>query len=206
MSSRSPIRTWIVFGALGLAALLAVGIAGYAVMGLLVGRDGATPGMGEALVGGPFELIDGEGRTRTDAEFRGRYMLIYFGYTYCPDVCPTELQNMTNALDRLGDDAAEVRPIFISIDPERDTPEVVGSYVDHFYPGMVGLTGSPEAVAKAAKAYRVYYRRADDPKASEYLMDHSSIVYLMGPDGKFLTHFSYGTSDEEMAATIRKFL
>jgi len=206
MNNRARTRTWMVLGLLAVAAATAAGIAGYAVIGQLIGRDGAAPGMGEALVGGPFELIDGDGRTRTDQEFRGRHMLIYFGFTYCPDVCPTELQNMTNALDQLGDAAAAIQPIFISIDPERDTPEVVGAYVDHFHPSMIGLTGSPEAVAAAAKAYRVYYRRADDPNASDYLMDHSSIVYLMRPDGKFLTHFSYGTTAEEMAATIRRYL
>src|SRR5690606_31911637 len=157
--------------------------------------------IGEAAIGGPFTLVDGEGRTRTDADFRGKLMLIYFGYTYCPDVCPTELQSMMQAHDLLGPDAAaEVQPIFISVDPERDTPARVAASVESFGDALICLPGTPEQVAAAARAYRVYYRKNESASATDYLVDHSSIIYLMGRDGRFLSHFGRGTAPEDMAA------
>lgn len=198
-STRILFVTLIAIAAFGAIAL------GYAVVRTLT-ADSPQSSFGEALIGGPFTLVDGEGTTRTDEDFRGKLMLIYFGFTYCPDVCPTELQAMGQALDQLGPKGDAVQPILISIDPERDTPEVIGQYVESFHPRMIGLTGSPEQVAAAAKAYRVYYRKATVEGASEYLMDHSSIVYLMDRQGKFLTHFSHGTSPEDMAKGIEKFL
>lgn len=159
---------------------------------------------GAALIGGPFELVMHEGSTVTNETFKGELMLIYFGFTFCPDVCPTELQIMSNALDLVGDDAEQVRPILISIDPERDTPEAMAQYVSHFHPRMTGLTGTTEQIAAAAKAYRVYYERVEDPGSNaEYTMDHSSIVYLMDKEGQFITHFGPGTKPEKMAETIR---
>jgi len=159
-------------------------------------------------VGGPFTLVDQDGRTVTDADFRGKYMLIYFGYTFCPDVCPTALTEVGQAIDKLGKDAEKVVPIFITVDPERDRPEHLKEYVRFFHPRMVGLGGSVAQVAAAAKAYRVYFAKAREKGAAEdeYLMDHTSITYLMGPDGKFLAHFSHGTSADAMAERIRKFL
>ncbi len=187
-------------------ALLAAALLGWTAVRTLSG-DGAGSVIGEAAIGGPFTLVDGEGRTRTDADFRGKLMLIYFGYTYCPDVCPTELQSMMQAHDLLGPDAAaEVQPIFISVDPERDTPAQVGAYVESFGDALIGLTGTPEQVAAAARAYRVYYRKNESESATDYLVDHSSIIYLMGRDGRFLSHFGRGTAPEDMAAAIRKFL
>lgn len=160
---------------------------------------------GAALIGGPFELVMHDGTTVTNETFNGELMLIYFGFTYCPDVCPTELQIMSAALDQLGNDAEEVRPILISIDPERDTVEAMAQYVSNFHPRMTGLTGTPEQIAGAAKAYRVYYERVTDPSSNAaYTMDHSSIVYLMGKDGGFITHFGPGTRPEKMAETIRE--
>lgn len=162
---------------------------------------------GAALIGGPFELVMHDGSTVTNETFKGELMLIYFGFTFCPDVCPTELQIMSNALDLVGDDAEQVRPILISIDPERDTPEAMAQYVRHFHPRMTGLTGTPEQIAAAAKAYRVYYERVEDPGSNaEYTMDHSSIVYLMDKEGQFVTHFGPGTKPEKMAETIRRVL
>ena len=158
---------------------------------------------GTALVGGPFELVSHTGQTMTEADFAGQYMLIYFGFTFCPDVCPTELQVMSAALDILGDDGRNVTPVLISIDPERDSVEAMAQYVVNFHPRLVGLTGTPEQVAAAASAYRVYYQKvADDSSAATYTMDHSSVVYLMGPDGAFIKHFGPGTSPEKMAKTI----
>ncbi len=158
-------------------------------------------------VGGPFALVDHQGRAVTDADFRGRFMLVYFGFTYCPDVCPTSLTVIAQALDRLGADADKVVPVFVTVDPERDTPEQLKEYVRHFHPRLVGLTGTPEQVAAAAKAYRVYYAKARVQGAppDEYSMDHTSIAYLMGRDGKFLAHFSHGTEPDAIAARVRAF-
>jgi len=195
----------LVFVALVAIAVAASGLLGYLIVEVFRGGENGAV-IGQAQVGGPFELVDGEGRTVTDEEFRGEYMLVYFGYTYCPDVCPTELQNMSRALELLGEEAEAVRPVFITVDPERDTPEVIESYIENFHPRMVGLTGSPEQIEKAAKSYRVYYKKAESGSASEYLMDHTSIVYLMGREGEFLRHFGYGTSPEDMAQGIRSYL
>jgi protein SCO1/2 len=121
-------------------------------------------------------------------------MLIFFGFTYCPDVCPGELQVMSAALDELGAEGEKIQPVFITIDPARDTPEAMKLYVSNFHPRMVGLTGSEADIAAVAKAYRVYYAKAKGSENSpDYLMDHSTILYLMGPDGKFVKHFTYGT-------------
>jgi protein SCO1/2 len=162
---------------------------------------------GQALIGGPFELVGKDGKTVTDKDFRGRYMLVFFGFTHCPDICPAELQVMSAALNDLGDKADQVVPIFITVDPKRDTPQLVTAYVENFGPNFVGLTGSPEAVDKAAKAYRVTYQKFQEEGAGDnYSVDHSALVYLMGPDGKFVTHFPYGTSPEKMADTLRRYL
>lgn len=188
-------------------AACAVAVAAAATVALmLLGPARQTGGRGVALIGGPFELVDHTGATVTDADFRGRLMLVYFGYTWCPDVCPTELQNMSAALDLLGDDAAEVAPIFITVDPERDTPEVMADYRQHFHPSLVALTGSPAQVAAAAKTYRIFYGKVPTERPGEYLMDHSSFVYLMDRKGGYLTHFAPNTAPEAMAARIREHL
>lgn len=182
---------------------------------LLAGRhylgwfsNGGEPPVPAVAVGGPFALVDQDGRPRTDADFRGRLMLVYFGFTYCPDVCPTSLTTVGQALDQLGADADKIAPVFITVDPDRDTPEQLKEYVRHFHPRMTGLTGTKEQIAAAAKAYRVYYAKVRQQGApeDEYTMDHTSITYLMGPDGKFLAHFSHGTESDAMAARIRRSL
>jgi len=159
-------------------------------------------------IGGPFTLVDHNGITRTDADFRGRYMLIYFGYTYCPDICPTALMRNSDALDILGEQADSIVPILISVDWQRDTPEQIKDYVGFFHPRFVGLTGSEEQLDNAAEAYRVYYSRMQLRGADEdeYVMDHSSVTYLMGPDGRFLSHFLDDVTPEAMAERIRGFL
>ncbi|MEE8334484.1 MAG: SCO family protein [Alphaproteobacteria bacterium] len=158
---------------------------------------------GVVRIGGPFTLVDHTGQQRTEKDYRGKLMLIYFGYTFCPDACPTALQAMTVALDGLGKSASEVQPLLITIDPARDTSAHLKSYVPNF-PGLVGLTGSAEQIRAAAKAYHVYYRNAGE--ATDYLMDHSSIVFLMDRDGRYLTRFSHNSLPETMAAEIRKHL
>lgn len=168
----------------------------------------AEPRPSEAAdVGGPFALVDQTGREVTDQDFRGRYMLIYFGYSYCPDVCPTELQVMSRALDELGAAAEQVQPVFVTVDPERDTVETLAGYVKHFRPDLVGLTGSAEQIARMTSAYKVYAARNPTPDDPEnYSVSHSSMTYLMDPKGKFVTVFPYGTRAEEMAQGIRTHL
>lgn len=160
-------------------------------------------------VGGPFTLVDGKGETITDKSFPGKYLMVYFGYTYCPDVCPTSLTDMASALDILGDKkASKIQPIFISVDPGRDTPEHLAEYVTFFHPRLIGLTGTEQQIKDVAREYRVFYRigeaSPDDPQ--DYLVDHTSIIYLIGPDGKLVTHFSHGTTPEAMAERLGKIL
>jgi cytochrome oxidase Cu insertion factor (SCO1/SenC/PrrC family) len=160
---------------------------------------------GTALVGGPFTLVDQDGKTRSDAEFRGSLMLVYFGYTYCPDICPTELQTMSDALDALGDKSAAVQPIFVTVDPERDTPQTVKDYVGHFHPKFIALTGTPSQVEAAEKAYRVYAAKVPSKTGgSDYLMDHTGLVYLMDRNGKYLASFAPQTTPQQMAQAIAK--
>ncbi|MEQ8805412.1 MAG: SCO family protein [Rhodospirillales bacterium] len=192
---------------LGLAALILVAVVAVIAEQRLTDspRTGAAP---EVKIGGPFTLTDHTGRAVTEQDFRGKAMLIFFGYTYCPDVCPTSLTEISAAMDKLGPQAAKVVPILVSVDPERDTPEVLKDYVAHFHPGIVGLTGTPEQIKQTARAYRVYYAKVPDQGGDKdaYLMDHSSVIYLMGPDGKFLAHFSTQTDAETMAAKIKSLL
>lgn len=169
-------------------------------------RNSAERGTGSALIGGEFELVDHESHVVTDADFRGKFMLIYFGYTFCPDVCPTELQAMSAAIDELGAAGTEVQPIFITVDPARDTVAVMADYRGHFHPRLIALTGTPEQISAAAKAYRVYYAKNGDESAEDYLMDHSSFVYLMDRDGRYVTHFAPNTLPEAMAARVRESL
>jgi protein SCO1/2 len=163
-------------------------------------------------VGGAFTLVDHTGQTVTDQDFRGQYMLVYFGYTYCPDVCPNTLLAVSQALDDLGPLADQVRPILITVDPERDDRAVLADYVGHFHPRLVGLTGSPERIAEAAKAYRVYYAKAQVPEqqggdaGDDYLMDHSGFLYLMDREGRLGTLMSHGSGPDEIAAKIRELL
>lgn len=158
-----------------------------------------------AAIGGPFQLVDQNGRSVTQADFAGKFMLIYFGFTYCPDVCPTELQVMGNAMDALDPaDAARVVPIFITVDPKRDTPEQLKGYVAAFHPKMIGLTGTPEQIAAVAKAYKVYYSKQPNAAApDDYSVDHTSFVYLMGPDGVLRSMFRSGASAKTMAGEIK---
>ncbi len=157
---------------------------------------------GGVSVGGPFTLTDTHGATVTDATFRGRWMLVYFGYTYCPDVCPTELQTIAGALDKLGPLASRVTPLFITVDPERDTPAAMADYVKLFDDRIVGLTGTPEQIAAVARAYRVYYAKATSKDSTTYLMDHSSFMYLMGPDGTFHALYQPGMKPQDLADAI----
>lgn len=172
----------------------------------LLPTSGIIGTTGQARVGGPFELVKHTGETVTDKDFRGRYMLIYFGFTYCPDICPSSLQLMTTALEDLDEPTlAKVTPVFITVDPERDTTELMADYVSNFHPKMIGLTGSPEQIADAIKAYRVFAQKqktGDGP--DEYTMDHSSFYYLVGPDGRFVTHFNHGVAPTKLTEQLKR--
>ncbi len=149
---------------------------------------------GVALIGGPFEMVNQNGAKVTEKDFAGKPALIFFGYTFCPDVCPTELQIMSTTLDQLGEQAKDIQPIFVTIDPARDTPVVLKTYLESFGPSWTGLTGTQEQVRQITHNWHVFYEKRDN-KASpqDYLMDHSSFVFLMGADGKFIKHFNYTT-------------
>ena len=155
-------------------------------------------------VGGPFELTDHTGRVRTERDFRGQLMLVYFGFTYCPDICPADLQAIGLALDKLGHDGERVQPLFVTVDPERDTAEHLAEYVPLFHPRLIGLTGSLEAVRRAADAYKVYFAKVPTGKeASDYTVDHTAFIYLMDRDGNYLGFFPPGTSADRMVEIIR---
>lgn len=187
-----------------IVALAALGYAGWRFYGLDGGRSGGQ----RAAIGGPFTLTDQHGERVSRDDFAGQYRLIYFGYTYCPDVCPTALWAMSQALDQLAETdpalAEQVTPIFITIDPERDTVEHLAGYAESFHPRLVALTGTSDEIAQTARAYRVFYRKVEDEAATGYLMDHSSFIFLMSPDGEYLTHATHQNSPDEIAAMIRE--
>jgi cytochrome oxidase Cu insertion factor (SCO1/SenC/PrrC family) len=157
---------------------------------------------GREPVGGPFALIDHNGKPRTDADFRGKLLLVYFGFTWCPDVCPTDLQDISLALDKLGEAADQVQPLFITVDPERDTAAHLAEYVSLFHPRLIGLTGDAAAIRAAADAYKVYYAKVTNEAGTDYTVDHTAFIYLMGADGKYLGFFPPSTPPERIAETI----
>jgi protein SCO1/2 len=185
------------------AAVLALGGA-YFVRTIGVREPPPPVTVGEAAIRSEFSLIDHNGNRVTEADFLGRWQLVFFGFTHCPDVCPTTLAYMANVLDRFGGEVERVAPIFITVDPSRDTPEVMAEYVQAFHPKLVGLTGSEAEVAAAAQSFRVYYERMEEETAPDgYLMAHSGHIYLMTPEGRFEDVFREGDqSAEEMAADV----
>ena len=195
------------------AIIAAIALLAVAVYYVVAARDRISESRGPATggavqLGGPFALRDQTGRQRTDDEFRGQLMLIFFGYTYCPDVCPTSLQTMSDVLDSLGAKADRVQPIFITVDPERDTVAQLKDYTAHFHPRLLALTGTAAEIASVAKAYRVYYRKAEPAEADEnsddYLVDHTSIMYLMDRDGAYLHLFRHDAPASDIAAEIER--
>jgi protein SCO1 len=179
------------------SALLAAGLVGIGAW--REGHSGSEPD-----IGGPFRLIAGDGHGVTEQSLLGKASLVYFGYTHCPDACPTALQDMASAMDKLSaPERKQVQVVFITVDPERDTPDVMRSYVGAFGPGVEGLTGSPGAIAQAAREYRVYYARHEE-KGRDYSMDHSNIIYLMNKDGRFVRIFTAQDTPDEVASELRK--
>ncbi len=160
---------------------------------------------GRGPIGGHFTLTDHTGRLRSDTEFRGRLMIVYFGYTFCPDVCPTDLQAITIALNALGPLARQVQPIFITIDPERDT-KVLAEYISAFHPSLIGLTGSPAEIRQVANAYKAYYTKIGDERTEAYSIDHAGVIYLMGRNGEYLGFMPPQTSPERLTDILRTHL
>jgi protein SCO1/2 len=160
-----------------------------------------------ATIGGPFTLTDGAGKPVTDQSFRGKFMLVYFGYTFCPDVCPTTLNDVAQAVDKLGATADRLQPLFITVDPARDTPEVIRQYAAAFSPKLDGLTGTDAQIATVAKEYRVYYKKhVTGPGPTDYTMDHSSILYVMDPAGHFVGVIGADEGPDAIAADLKKFM
>ena len=187
---------------------------GYALVGvllalLLFGTAAALWFGGRAgeAIGGNFTLQNPAGQTITARSFRGKYMLVYFGYTHCPDVCPTTLSAVSAALRRMGPKAAQVVPVFITVDPARDTPEVMGHYVALFSHRIVGLSGSAAEIAKVAGEYHVYYaKHVTGPGPDDYAMDHSSVLYLMGPNGRFIAPLPADDAAPKLAAALERLI
>ena len=186
-------------------ALLGVWVAVLVVAASWIGWD-AWRG-NQPAIGGPFTLADQDDRPFSSDQLKGKPTLIYFGYTFCPDVCPTSLLLMENAIARLGPEAAKkVNLVFITIDPERDTAQLLKGYVPNFGPTFIGLTGTPQQIADVARAYRVYYQKVPGKDGGPYLMDHSSILYLLDRNGRFVTHFTHDAKAEAIAAAVGKLL
>jgi protein SCO1 len=204
MMTRNPPGRFVLVAAL-FAGLVILGAGAFLALSLHEKPRGAAGTLLASAIGGPFRLVDQNGKTVTDADLKGKWSLIYFGYTHCPDACPTALNDISIALDDLGSQRNEVRPVFITVDPERDTPEVLKSYVTAFDAPILALSGTPEQIAQAAKDYRVYY--AKHPEAGgDYSMDHSSVIYVMDPQGRFTASFTQENSPEEIAERLKKLL
>lgn len=192
----------------------AIAVSAFVIVGSMAAAEEPQPSaaqmmddlmFGHGTVGGPFTLTDQYGKLRRDSDFRGRLMIVYFGYTFCPDVCPTDLMAITQALDALGPEAAGIQPIFITIDPEHDN-RVMADYLKAFHNSFIGLTGSPEDIRKVANAYKASYARIDDPRTGEYSIDHSGVIYLMGRDGKYLGFMPPQTAPDRLIEILRKYL
>jgi cytochrome oxidase Cu insertion factor (SCO1/SenC/PrrC family) len=160
---------------------------------------------GRGTVGGPLTLTDATGKRRSDSEFRGKLMIVYFGYTFCPDVCPADLMAITQALDALGPLADGVQPVFITVDPERDT-KLLGEYVSAFHRSFVGLTGSPEEIRKVANVYKAFYAKVPNAQGGDYSIDHTGMIYLMGRDGEYLGFMPPQTDPGKLTEILRKYL
>jgi cytochrome oxidase Cu insertion factor (SCO1/SenC/PrrC family) len=158
---------------------------------------------GRGPIGGPFTLTDQNGKPRSDIEFRGKLMIVYFGYTFCPDVCPADLMSISQALEALGLVAEGVQPVFITIDPERDT-KVLAEYLAAFHPSFVGLTGSLEDIRKVANSYKAFYVKVPGERSGEYSIDHTGVVYLIGRSGEYLGFMPPQTSPDRLTEVLRK--
>jgi protein SCO1 len=185
------------------SAFLAGLVLCFAVVLLVTGRN-AIPIAAPSAIGGPFKLTDQNGKTITDQDFKGRPFLVFFGFTHCPEVCPTALFDISEVFNKLGPDADKVNALFVTVDPERDTPETLKEYLSSFNPRLIGVGGDPDALAAVAKAYRVYYKKVP-LKDGDYTMDHTAIVYLMDKNGQFVSPFNLKRRPEDSAAELRRY-
>jgi protein SCO1 len=188
-----------------LAAFLAGLVLCFTVVLIVTGRGPESLASTSAAIGGPFKLTDQNGKPITDRDLKGRPSLVFFGFTHCPEVCPTALFDISEVLNKLGPEVSKVNAVFITVDPERDTPGVLKDYLSSFNPRLVGVGGDAEALAAVAKAYRVYYKKVPT-KDGDYTMDHTAIVYLMDKNGSFVAPFSLKRKPEEAAAELRRYL
>lgn len=179
-------------------------------LGACSSGGGSEPPLAGARIGGPFTLVNQDGATVSDRDFAGKYRLMYFGYAYCPDVCPVDLQKLMTgyaAFEKANPAAAaKLAPIFVSVDPERDKPPVLKRYVSAFHPKLTGLTGTPEQIARTAKTFAILYSREGKPGDASYLMNHSRLAYLFGPDGKPIALISHDGSPEQIAAELKRWV
>lgn len=184
--------------------VFAIGI-GYYVSTYIQPPKPTAQETGNALLGGDFKLTSHKGIPVDTKRFRGKYLIVYFGYSFCPDICPTALENMSEALRKLADVGNKIQPLFVTVDPERDTVHQLATYMQSFHPRFLALTGSKQAVESAMKSYRVFAQKYNGGATKDdYLVDHSSIIYIMGPDGRYVTHFSHLTPGEEIAFKMRE--
>jgi protein SCO1 len=190
---------------LALAAAFLAGAAALAAIAVVLLPRGGDVAISPSAVGGPFTLTDQDGRTVTEADFKGKPFLVFFGFTHCPDICPTALFDMSEAFRRLGPDADKMSALFISVDPERDTPEKLKDYLQSFHPRISALTGTPEQVEAVTKAYKAYAKKVP-LDGSEYTVDHSAIVYLMDREGRFVAPFNLKRPADEAAKDLRRYL
>ncbi|MGZ8299348.1 MAG: SCO family protein [Rhodoplanes sp.] len=197
---RRPSRLVVLAAAFGLGLALCVGL-----VLLMSGRFSDAPAFQGATVGGPIQLTDQNGQPFSDQSLRGKPFLVFFGFTHCPDVCPTALFEVSEIMRRLGPDAARAAALFISVDPERDTPAVLKEYLSSFDPNLQALTGDPAAIAAVAKAYRVYYKKVP-LEGEDYTLDHTALVYLMDKQGRFVAPFNIKRPPEAAVADLRKYL
>ena len=161
----------------------------------------------KATIGGPFTLTDQNGQVKTDKDYKGQWILVFFGFTHCPDVCPTAIANMDQALKQLGPEAAKVHPIFITLDPRRDTPAELKSYLANFGPGWTGFTGNTPQIDMVTGEYKVYFAKQSMPESEiGYTINHSGFIYLMGPDGEYRAHFQHSDTPDVIAQGIRQHL
>ena len=169
-------------------------------------RAGDTRTTGRVLIGGPFALVDDTGKARTEKDLFGKFAVVNFGFTNCPDVCPTTLQTISDALELMGPAAQRIRPVFITVDPDRDTAQRLRTYREAFDDRFLMLTGSEAAVARAAKAYKVGYSRMKPAADGSYMVNHTALIYLMAPDGAYITHFPFRIAPEKLAAALKKWV
>jgi protein SCO1/2 len=159
---------------------------------------------GKGPVGGPFTLTDQHGARRHLSDFRGKLVLLYFGFTYCPDICPTDLMTVGNLIRSLGPEGDQLQPVFVTLDPARDTPEVLRAYVASFHPRFVALTGTDDQIRRVATSFKVFFEKVRPPGINTYLIDHSAYVFLLDREGRFVTLFPPGTPQERMAVMVRE--